>query len=568
MTFNAHCRDGALRFLHTALVIDDRAEMGSEGNDTAPKTAERVSSSILGKQTAAPAPKAIAAAERKDAVSAVDPAPGYLNAKALTDAFLAKEIICGVHRPEGETTSVPLAVKAATRADIVIVDWLLQSKSSAKAKEIVKQILLADAAEHGRARLVAIYTSEPGRADVAKELFGVLTGEAALKDRLKLSDDGLTICGVDTRITILNKSGTPQAQDVLAVSEADLPDQLVDEFVKLTDGLLSNFAVSSVAAIRRGAHHVLALFANDLDGVYVAHRCSIKNPDEAEDLALELIGSELIALIENGRIPETTLGPDVIDAWLEREGTSRDFATDKARLPADLMKELIRKGQARLADKTGQMQLGRDQPPKDTINANTIMSVFYDDDDAARVAARRFCRLSNFKREAGRLRPSDDFRPMLTLGALLKVRMDLAAGTDVGCDYLLCMQPICDAVRLEGTTPFPFQTAIYDEKRFNLIVNEAGSDGYLNLGLKPKNTIMLRFDPTAGGDTVLAERNEVGHFLFTDTDGRVFQWMGDMASMKAQGFASDIAANQHRVGVDDLEWLRLGAKGSIKPEQK
>jgi hypothetical protein len=80
--------------------------------------------------------------------------------------------------------------------------------------------------------------------------------------------------------------------------------------------------------------------------------------------------------------------------------------------------------------------------------------------------------------------------------------------------------------------------------------------------------IVLRFDPSAGGDTVLAERNEVGDFLFSDTDGRKFQWMGDMASLKAQSFASEIAANQHRVGGDELEWLRLGAMGKIKPDKK
>jgi hypothetical protein len=38
--------------------------------------------------------------------------------------------------------------------------------------------------------------------------------------------------------------------------------------------------------------------------------------------------------------------------------------------------------------------------------------------------------------------------------------------------------------------------------------------------------------------------------------------------LKAQGFASEIAANQHRVGGDELEWLRLGAIGKIKPEAK
>ena len=176
-TFNEHCRDGALRFLHTALVIDDRAEMGGDSDDAAVKVAVRPSASILGKSAPAAAPPpAPTTADNSSATAAPDNA-GSLNAKALTDAFLEKEIICGVHRHEGEKSSVALAVKAATRADIVIVDWLLEAKSSVKAKEIVKQILKGDAAEQGRARLVAIYTSEPGRGAVAKEMFDFLQAE-------------------------------------------------------------------------------------------------------------------------------------------------------------------------------------------------------------------------------------------------------------------------------------------------------------------------------------------------------------------------------------------------------
>ncbi len=568
MTFSAHCREGALRFLHTALVIDDRAQMGGDSDDVDVKVANRASASILGKQALPegqpPAPEVARGSLSKTPLASA----GTLDAKALTDAFLDKEIICGVHRHEGENTSVALAVRAATRADIVVVDWLLEGKNSVTAKEIVKQILKADAAEHGRARLVAIYTSEPGRNMVAREMFEVLQAEPELKDRLRLSADGLRICGVDTRIAVFNKIGTPQAQDVLTVTEAELPNHLVDEFVHLTDGLLSNFAVSSVAAIRRGAHHVLALFGKDLDGVYVAHRCSIKNPDEAADLAMGLISSALAGLIENAGVPDTTLDPSIIDTWLDRESKGRVFATDKARLPVALVKEMVRKGNSRRVDKAGQMQVGQDKPPNTTISEKTITTVFYDSDVAARTAARRFSRLSNFKREAGRLRPSDNFKPMLALGALLKVRNDLFEGAGIDCDYLLCMQPICDAVRLKETTAFPFQTAEYDKTRFNLIVDEAGAAGYLNLELKPRATVMFRFDPTSGRDTVYAEPNAAGDFLFTDSHGRKFQWIGDIASLKAQAFASEVAANQHRVGGDELEWLRLGAAGKITPDSK
>jgi len=41
-------------------------------------------------------------------------------------------------------------------------------------------------------------------------------------------------------------------------------------------------------------------------------------------------------------------------------------------------------------------------------------------------------------------------------------------------------------------------------------------------------------------------------------------WLGDLKDLKAQKDASEVAASVHRVGIDDLEWLRLASEGKIK----
>jgi len=486
----------------------------------------------------------------------------------LTDAFLKAEVICGVHKPVPGVESVELAVKAAKRADIVVVDWYLQDNNSAKAKEIIKGVLVSDIRERGRLRLIAVYTSEPGRALVAQELKNALETDDALKDCLRL--DGTSLCSSDTRICIVNKEGTLPAQDLLAVPEKQLPEHLLREFALLTNGLLANYAVSAVAAVRRGAHHVLASFRNTLDGVYVGHRISLQNPDEAEDMALERISIELSSLIENAEVPGRTLSPEVIDAWLDARADNRgEFKNTTARISLAQMKQLVREGAETLGTKTGQEHIDGGRPPEIYISNKTIAEVFYTSPSSTRIAAREFARRTSYKREVGRVR-LDEFKPRLTLGALLKVRRDLGAPelyAEIEGDYLLCVQPRCDSVRLPGVRAFPFQQAKYEPKKFNIIVDGDGANGYLHIDPRPMGAVMLRFKPDEGSHVIFAKQSGES-YLFTDESGRVLEWVGDFDDLKAQRFASDLGANMHRVGVDEFEWLRLGGKGEIRPEKQ
>jgi hypothetical protein len=340
--------------------------------------------------------------------------------------------------------------------------------------------------------------------------------------------------------------------------------------VKLTDGLLANFAVSAVAAIRRGAHHVLTRFSKKLDGAYLSHRASIDVPEAAEDLALELVAVELNSMVENAGVASRTLSIAVIEAWLDHKSAAgHQFKSQTAAMPPAVLKDVLRQGSARLRDKQGQTRTNGNPNPAQVISDRTITEVFYDTELDARAAAKSFSRLASYKREVGRVR-LDQFRPRLTLGALLKVRKDLsgkASFKGIEGEYLLCVQPRCDSVRLKGAgyCSFPFQQAKYDKDRFNLIVNEEGHLAYQSIDLKPMNTLVLRFKPKKDDDSVCASKNEDGDYLFKDERGRVFQWMGDLVEMKAQRLASEIGANMHRVGVDEFEWLRLGTSKN-KPE--
>lgn len=569
-TFTDHCKDGARLFLQTALVIDDCADLDSDVSpvpEPVVRVATRATGSIL-RKVAVEEPQNLNNETRS--LTSTPPVT-RLDAKALTDAFMSEDVICGVHKPVGPDIAVDVAIKAAARADIVVVDWYLEGRSSAKAKEIVIGILRADKSEHGRLRLIAVYTSEPGRSGTANDLFTAIEADADLAGALKLDAPNAAVFGKDTRICVFNKVGTQATADILEVAEKDLPDLLIKEFVQLTDGLMPNFAVSAVAAVRRGAHHVLTQFSKVLDGAYLSHRASIDVPEEAEALALNLVAVELSSLIENANVAARTLSVSVIEAWLDaRVAQGHRFKTATAQLPPDILKEVLRGGSARLKDKTGQLSLNGQGNVPNPISDKTICETFYLDEASSRDAAKAFSRLGSFKREVGRVR-LDDFRPRLTLGALLKVRRDLsgkASFKGIEGDYVLCVQPRCDSVRLtDDYCAFPFQQGSYDSKRFNLIVDEQGADGYVNINLKPKHTLVLRFRRGEDEDSIFAAKESSGQYILKDERGRKFEWVGDLVDLKAQRLASEVGANMHRVGVDEFEWLRLGSESKIKPEK-
>ena len=482
----------------------------------------------------------------------------HLDAKALTDAFLDLEVICGVHKPIAGSDSVDLAVRASRRADILVVDWYLEKQSSAKAKAIVAGVLEFDVKEYGRLRLIAVYTSEHGLKEVVEELYEELERRDGLKGRFKL--DGFNICSSDSRICVFNKTfGGLEGGRV--VPENQLPQRLLAEFIELSNGLLANFAVSAIASIRRGAHHVLSRFHSSLDGAYLLHRILQCNPSEAEDLALERIAAELSCLMENANVAASSLQAPVIKSWIEdREKNGKlKFPNNGVLINSTSMYELSKVGL--------QAWKKAEKEARNGVSVKRLMDIFYPAESDARTSNQDFSRLTTFKREFGRIR-QDDFRPRLSLGSLVKVRSDLGdSSLYMGLsDFLVCVQPRCDSVRIEESRAFPFQIARHNSEKFNIVVDGVGSKAYLLAEFKPMNTIMLTFSPRDGEGSIFAFKQD-GQYLFKDECGRCFQWVGDIDDLKAQRIASEIGAQMHRVGVSDFEWLRLGSKGDVKPEK-
>jgi len=81
------------------------------------------------------------------------------------------------------------------------------------------------------------------------------------------------------------------------VAEEALPQRLINEFAKLSDGILPNVAMASIAAIRNATHHILAKFHSGMDGPFLTHRALLTIPQEAVTYAENLIASEFQSIL-------------------------------------------------------------------------------------------------------------------------------------------------------------------------------------------------------------------------------------------------------------------------------
>jgi Response receiver domain len=603
----------AQRYLQTALVIDDEAELLGTGEIattrlvatppgespfgavpmTAPETSDDSVASGDGssdgdekrkRQEQSVRSKGDDKPEQPEQNDEDEGGESGLNFKALADGFLSLQIICTAYRPAANEKLVEMSANAAVRADIVIVDWFLRGKNAERAKEVVKEIVTRDRAAGGRLRLIAIYTSQTGLEKVRDQLYDYLSQSPELA--AAFSKDNLSLRSRDTHIAFFNKAGGIKSAGANVVAENELPSRLITEFASLSKGLLSTFALNSVAALRDAANHIVSLFKPELDGAYVSHHCGQNHPIDALSFAIDFITNELRNVLAVNDVAENSLGEEKLKGWASALGADHVFnnhlgkRVDRASIDKYISDGASAKSSVQQIDAPPPEQNGVPVGPKNIINT------FFSSVAKANESADAFSRLTSFKREAhGASSFPEHWRPVLTLGTVLRrieekkaevagaegaflKPSEKASGEAVSnggrksTEFLVCVQPRCDSVRLGNEVyAFPFQSADRAESKFNLIVRTSDcKDFRVCVNLKPRDTWMHNFTPDKVSKRVEAFRDANGHFAFVSTSGEKFEWLGDLTDMKAQHFASTIGGRVHGVGFDEFEWLRLKAE--------
>lgn len=579
LSFKQSSVQAAKRFLQTAMLFDDHATFVEQSESV---SAEDVTtpSSMGPEELTMPQDELVSEGRNTSGVLTEPTARGEnLYAKAINDAFAAEGIVCGVIKPIGGDTKALEAIKiAAKRADIVVVDWSIDNDQGETALNVIEGILTADktgdAENHkGRLRLLAIYTFESDLAAIADKVKSRLpfkelsTVPGDIKGKYTLSlDNNVRLCLYQKDRGSVRNLG-PNKDRV--VSDDKLPERLIEDFSDMTSGLLFNLVLTALGAIRENTHRLLQRFSASMDAPYFTHRVLSDPMNDTQEHPVTLLTSEIEDILFDCSVAEV-VNTQAVSEWLDSISVDRDLSWDGVEKSAVLqsLKDLSAEGMEKFWE-TNQASLPRPLKAlykkllyeRKEDRTSTMTNLLLGGGNTAAEDDRNFAVLTTFRSHY--VQPP----PQLKLGAVLGRKNDMNEW-----EYLVCIQPVCDATRLKAGVPhvFPF-LRIVDPARgippkpaFNLIFVHREITRRLKIAVKPSQIVLHTFESEGTHQAVVANLNREGdtqiYWTFTTTGTEVYEWIGELRFPHAQRVAANLAAELSRVGLTESEWLRRAAR--------
>ncbi len=537
-TFTELSREVAEKFLHTIVFVDDQA--GFEKKERPTKLEKPGRGSGKEKDTTQ---------ERSNEQNT-----HKLDAKKVIDVFAYKGMVCSVLKPDEDEELSGLAVKAAEKADVLILDWQIYDDDGEKAMEIIGNIIASDSTEDQRLRLIIIYTAE-NIVWVSKKMDEQYSGD------FKVTGEDFAFSRGHLRIAIFAKEGVDVLEEyrdrVLSVNQ--LSEQVGVEFAKITAGLISNVALEAMSVLRDNTHLIMGRLGHEMDPPYLAHRALLPNPDDAMYYAIDIIASEFHSLLDTYELGEKT-NLRAIKAWIDMknsEETSFNIKVggDHVTVDPEILYEWQRVGieesdwfKERITDKQRRKILNHGH--------KTLTQTFCTGDGDANELDCKFAMLTSLKNRYRRYSRI----PILTLGTILKE--DSTDNSENPYSFWLCIQPRCDSTRIENSRNFLFLPLkeVDGEKSFDIVVKYKNNDFIrLKINYAIYESKLLEFSPNSLDEKVIGAKQERSRFVFDTEDGMCFKWVSELKIEHAQRIANRFAAKLSRVGLDESEWLRRWA---------
>ena len=477
----------------------------------------------------------------------------------LSLEFASKGIVCGGFSPTADTPlSLEAIVNTSKNSDITILDWQMQiaGEDGKLAIDTIKKIAENDINEGGRTRLICIYTAE-NAASVAQTL------NSSIRD-LQPNLGGLTFSFnkhelSHWKIEVVNKEK----------QEVELCSFLIDSFTDLTAGLLSNAALSSIASIRDNTHNLLHKFNKNLDPAYLSHVLGlISSPDMREqasdvafDYAVDLISEELKSELQTSKLVKNSLSKEKLSSWPNFVNHSNDQNCFRLKIGTEgikrfgsgVMLNLINAStESELVEVLeGGLELGEldNKAPISRFKKLPIQLTTFGDNNKPLL---ELCSIESARRDITTIR--EGHIPVLKQGTIVKDQNSNK--------YYICIQPICDSVRLAGNSTFSLMKISKTSNGFTHVIRAAGSHLKLKISPVPKNIRTFRFNPDEEYKVVRATINGNNEYLFVDESGGEgfeikFEWCGELKQSVSQAIINGLASQLARVGLDSFEWLRL-----------
>ena len=544
------------RFLQSAVVVDDWSFTDESSEPEPPKDfkspPKRPTIDSAPPTEELPSVQAPEATDDNEGIQRFNP-------KKVIDAFANKGIVCAVLDPKQEELDslYSTITKLAAISDVLIFDWSLVGDAGLHTREFIKNLVHNDEDNKDRLRLIVIYTIESKISDilddVEREINKLPEAPSISKNQAEYS---LHIGS--TRIVILLKQDAkipPENKELLArkIPFDELANRVIYEFTEMTYGLIPNVALQSMSEIRKNTSKILKYFNSELDVPYLAHRALLEDPADAEEHIVELISADLSAILEEANVKQH-VNIDRLIEWLNlREVARQEFPfTKKNGSVSQLTKEQVI---TMLRDGISKTELGLTGKNKDRQEKNPqeimLSQLFSGNPTAGTEAEEVFAHMTVFRTFFGA------HTPTLTLGTVMK---------DEESDYLVCIQPRCDCVRLDGATCFLFLPVEVNPggSVFDLVIKDNGN--YVRTKITKKVASVKQITFTGDANRMITAEMDAGNYYFIAEPQNAaqppkrYKWIGELRLERAISLSNVFSAELTRVGFTESEWLRLYAK--------
>jgi len=555
--------ESAEQYLKTVVLIDDRIYENKSGSVasilTKPSAVRRKAALKSATSSSDKSCKEIEKAE-------VPEEPDEVSFHEVQNSFAKKRIICSLYQPKksasfGEQSDV---YKLCSTADVVIVDWDLDDPSGDKATTLVGSLVAQSRVEIPyQLRLVLIYTLEPNLQFVANKIFEHLVellseGDIAVDPQ----SEGLVVTTENARVVVLGKrEGTTLDQfSDYWVPERALATRTIKEFSQLASGLLQGVVLRGIANLRKNNRRIITRFSKDLDIAFLTHRALLL-PDEAFGQIIPLLTDELRAVLED-MLGESPLGKhsavkEILDDWCDKHWKVNNDAKlnigDGAN-GLEFVKDVFCNGPAIKKDYS---KVQKSQIPGLTKSNKWDKNKKKCDKLAEYLLGNcgvKYCHEKLGSLMSQRVKYNNAGRS-LHLGVIVRELADEKR-------YLLCLQPVCDSVRMGGESRafiFCVLKELEDDGLFTHCVMDV-SGNVIKLKYKPKVSSIFGWNFKSADDVVCAKKDEEDRFIFRGEDEKKYEWIAELKIEHAQRAAEEFGRELSRVGLTESEWLRIKAK--------
>ncbi|GHV65449.1 hypothetical protein FACS1894199_06160 [Bacteroidia bacterium] len=498
------------------------------------------------------------------------------DASEISKAFAKEKKVCAVYNPK-TSSDINDFVEIAKKADVVILDWKIliteevtpeTAEDDAPAEEPRGQYTLSIIQdlikpENAALKLIIIYTGEDILDDITDGIAAICSSQGTfIKSACELSFGNIRIliraksnnAEIDNRFT-----QRPHLQDKV-LSYADLPSFVLEEFTKMTAGLLSDFALLALTTVRDNSYKILHWFSKDLDAAYMGHKVVLPVQNDAEELLPKLFGDTIVDLLLYNEIHKKS---DInLTDWLNEKITENDVPITnkqgnvinpqvKYKRDIELLKNLVfsteKNVEKRFENQFKTLVTDKKQREGylEYLLKNTT-TLFENENNKRLEIDRKFAILTHHKS----LFMPKTIVPKLTLGTVIRSSKNQS-------NYYICIQQRCDSVRLkrDEERKFLFLPLVSTTDKFHIITPEGVK---LKLDKESYSIKTIKFKCNRDEGEIRGSLENTKYFFKENYDnGDKFEWILDLKDLHSQRIVTNYVSSLSRIGLDESEWLRM-----------